>query len=146
MKNLLVILMSISTFCLFSCNNNVKEDNTLSHKDSLLLKQLSVFQSQLRDDQFKLYATKNMYNFLELNTVTGQIWIVQWSIEDNKRFTYVLDINERIGQTDEPICGRFSLHPTENMYNFILLDNINGRCWQVQWSFEEDKRLVLPIQ
>ena len=146
MKNLIIIFLSISAFCLFSCNGNGKVDNTLSHKDSLLLKQLGVFQSQLRDGQFKLYATKNIYTFLELNTVTGQIWIVQWSIEDNKRFAYVLDANERIGQTDELICGRFSLHPTENMYNFILLDNINGRCWQVQWSFEEDKRLVLPIQ
>jgi hypothetical protein len=87
-----------------------------------------------------------MYTFLELNTATGQIWIVQWNIEDDKRFRYELDTNVRISKEDDPICGRFSLHSTDNIYNFILLDNINGNCWQVQWNFDEDKRFVLPIQ
>ena len=146
MKRFIIITMCIMAFVFISCNNNGNASNELSHKDSLLLKQLQVFQSQLREDQFKLYSTKNMYTFLELNTATGQIWIVQWSIEDDKRFRYVLDTNVRIPKEDEPICGRFSLHPTDNIYNYILLDNINGNCWQVQWSFDEDKRLVLPIQ
>lgn len=145
MKRFIIIAMCIMAFVSISCNNNGNASNELSHKDSLLLKQLQVFQSQLREDQFKLYSTKNLYTFLELNTATGQIWIVQWSIEDNNRFRYVLDENVRITKEDDPICGRFSLHPTDNIYNFILLDNINGNCWQVQWSFDEDKRIVLPI-
>ena len=41
--------------------------------------------------------------------------------------------------------GRFTRYPTSNMYNFILLDQIDGRVWQVQWSFEKDKRMILPI-
>ena len=146
MKRFIIVAMCIMAFVSMSCNNNGKASSELSHKDSLLLEQLRIFQSQLRDDIFKLYSTKNLYTFLELNTSTGQIWIVQWSIEDDKRFRYMLDTNVRITEKDDPICGRFSLHPTENMYNFILLDNINGNCWQVQWSFDEDKRLVLPIQ
>lgn len=146
MKRFVIIAMCILAFVSISCNNRGKANSELSHKDSLLLEQLQVFQSQLREAQFKLYSTKNMYTYLELNTVTGQIWIVQWSIENDKRFRYVLDTDVRITKEDDPICGRFSLHPTENMYNFILLDNINGNCWQVQWSFDEDKRLVLPIQ
>jgi hypothetical protein len=145
MKRLFIIAMSIMAFVSISCNNNGKASSELSHKDSLLLEQLQVFQSQLRDEPFKLYYTKNMYTFLELNTGTGQIWIVQWSTDDDKRFRYVLDDRIRISKEDEQICGRFSLHATDNIYNFILLDNINGKCWQVQWSFDEDKRLVLPI-
>ena len=39
--------------------------------------------------------------------------------------------------------GRFKLYPTGNMYNFIMVDVINGRTWQVQWSTKENERLVL---
>ena len=41
--------------------------------------------------------------------------------------------------------GRFCLYPTENTYNFILLDQIDGRVWQVQWNIDEDKRGVWRI-
>ena len=39
--------------------------------------------------------------------------------------------------------GRFKLYPTGNMYNFIMVDVIDGRTWQVQWHHDEDKRLVI---
>ena len=41
--------------------------------------------------------------------------------------------------------GRFKLYPTGNMYNFIMVDVIEGRTWQIQWSVKEDKRLVFRI-
>ena len=146
MKRFIILVMCTVAIVITSCNNNGKVDSELSHKDSVFLNKLKSIQRQVQKDVYKLYQTKNMYTFLELNTVTGQIWIVQWSIEDDKRFSYVLDTNERITEKEKPVPGRFSLHSTENIYNYILLDNINGRCWQVQWSFDEDKRLVLPIQ
>lgn len=86
-----------------------------------------------------------MWTFLELNTMTGQIWIVQWSMDNEKQFKYTLDDKVRISKTDANVSGRFSLHATENIFNFILLDNINGKCWQVQWSFDENARFVIPI-
>jgi len=39
--------------------------------------------------------------------------------------------------------GRFKLYPTGNMYNFIMVDVIDGRTWQVQWNNSENKRLVI---
>ena len=48
--------------------------------------------------------------------------------------------NSRIAQN-----GRFKLYPTDNMYNFIMLDVIDGDTYQVQWSIEEDERIVMPI-
>ena len=145
MKKITFVFLCLLVLAGISCNNR-NASNNLSRKDSLLFKQLNVFQRQLRDDIFKLYPTQNMWTFLELNTITGQIWLIQWSLEDSKRFCYVLDIEERISDEDDPICGRFSLHPTDNIYNFILLDNINGKTWQVQWGFEGNKRFVLPIK
>ena len=38
--------------------------------------------------------------------------------------------------------GRFKLYPTGNMYNFIMVDVIDGRTWQVQWNTDENKRIV----
>ena len=46
---------------------------------------------------------------------------------------------------EEEENGRFTLYPTTNTFNFILLDQIDGRTWQVQWSFEKKKRMILPI-
>ena len=147
-KNTLVTAMCFMALLFMSCYNGKAEKTNgeeLSHRDSLILKQFAGIQRQIHKDVFQLYPTQNIYNFLELNTVTGQIWIVQWSIEDGKQFRYVLDDTSRISEEDKKISGRFSLYSTENMYNFVMLDHITGACWQVQWSFEEKNRLVIPI-
>lgn len=144
MKKIICLALCVISFLFASATNDSTTDEVLSQRDSLLFEQLSVFQKQLQEPIYKLYPTDNMYTFLELNTVTGQIWIVQWSTSGN-RFKYILDIKERIYSWDDKIAGRFELYPTENMYNFVLLDNKDGRCWQVQWSFEMDERMVVPI-
>ena len=38
--------------------------------------------------------------------------------------------------------GRFKLYPTQNMYNFIMQDVVNGESYQVQWNTDESKRVV----
>lgn len=40
---------------------------------------------------------------------------------------------------------RYRLFPTQNTWNFLKLDTITGRIWQVQWSMEPDDRFVIPI-
>lgn len=92
---------------------------------------------------YRLFATDNSYNFIKLNTRNGQMWQVQWSLNDNQ-FEYVLSSISRVSETEEK-NGRFFLYPTTNTYNFILLDQIDGRAWQVQWNFEEEKRMVVRI-
>ena len=42
--------------------------------------------------------------------------------------------------------ARYKLYPTQNIYNFILLDQVDGRLWQVQWSLEEGNRAIFPIK
>ena len=93
----------------------------------------------------KLYPTQNMWNFIKLDTQTGKMWMVQFSVEDsNDRFVY--DLNPLyLYFNDDMVNGRFELYPTQNSWNFILLDQIDGRTWQVQWSFDKDKRGIVPI-
>ena len=44
-------------------------------------------------------------------------------------------------------CRERAIHPLfhKNMYTFILLDQHDGRMWQVQWAIDADQRLVIPI-
>jgi hypothetical protein len=93
---------------------------------------------------YRLFATKNTYNFIKLNTRNGQMTQVQWGTESKYRFETTLSGISRVAK-DEEKNGRFFLYPTTNIYNFILLDQIDGRAWQVQWSIEEKDRMVIPI-
>jgi len=92
---------------------------------------------------YRLFATKNMYTFLKLNTRNGQIWQIQWNTESQYRFETSLSDIPRVNK-DEEKNGRFFLYPTTNSYNFIMLDQIDGRTWQVQWG-KVGERLVLRI-
>lgn len=95
-------------------------------------------------DRFKMYATENMWNFIKLDTKTGKIWQVQFDVNGSNRFTS--DINSLpLIESTEMMNGRFELYPTQNIYNFILLDQIDGRTWQVQWAIEYDNRFILSI-
>lgn len=96
-------------------------------------------------ERFKLFPTQNMWTFIKLDTQTGQMWQVQYSIKgDEERFEYDLNPNPLIAN-GKKANGRFELYSTQNIYNFILLDKIDGKTWQVQWSFDEENRAVVPI-
>lgn len=94
--------------------------------------------------EYRLFATKNMYTFLKLNTRNGQIQQVQWNTENEKRFETTLSDISLVNKEEEK-NGRFFLYSTTNIYNFIMLDQIDGRAWQVQWSIEEKNRAVIRI-
>jgi hypothetical protein len=92
---------------------------------------------------YRLFSTRNMYTFIKLNTRNGQMWQVQWSTGDDT-FQVPLSLTSLVSSEEEK-NGRFFLYPTTNIYNFILLDQIDGRAWQVQWNTEEKSRLVVRI-
>lgn len=94
--------------------------------------------------EYRLFATKNMYTFLKLNTRNGQIQQVQWNTENEKRFETTLSDISLVNKEEEK-NGRFFLYSTTNIYNFIMLDQIDARAWQVQWSIEEKNRAVIRI-
>ena len=93
--------------------------------------------------EFRIFATKNMYTFIKLNTTNGKMTQIQWGTETKNRFETVLS-NTSLVSPEGEIPGRFFLYPTSNLYNFILLDQIDGRAWQVQWG-KENERMVLRI-
>lgn len=93
---------------------------------------------------YKMYPTDNIWTFLKLDTSNGMIWQVQFSVKgDDYRFETPINTYPLNRDGNEP--DRFELYPTKNMYNFILLDTVDGRVWQVQWSMDADKRFIIPI-
>lgn len=123
-------------------------DSIVCHIDSVLtyqnkqLEQLDI-NSSLKN-RYKLYQTENIYTFLELDTKTGRINQVQWSLEDKNEGSVVInreDYSFGVGYGS----GSFELYPTKNMYQFILLDKTDGRKWHVQWGMKSSERWIRRI-
>lgn len=93
---------------------------------------------------YRLYKTKNTYNFIKLDTRTGQMEMVQWTTSGYPG-TYTLSDIKRVDNLEDEIPGRFTLYATTNFYNFVLLDQIDGRTWQVQWSTDPNEMMVVRI-
>lgn len=94
---------------------------------------------------YKLFSTGNMHTFIKLNTRNGQMWQVQWGTEVKYQYETILSDIPRVDKDLEK-NGRFFLYPTTNVFNFILLDQIDGRVWQVQWSTNAAERIVERIR
>ena len=63
------------------------------------------------------------------------------SIED-KAYFKPFTLEERLVYKKIAKNGRFKLYPTDNSYNFIMVDVITGDSYQVQWNIDKEKRLV----
>ena len=95
-------------------------------------------------NRYKLYQTENIYTLLQLDTKTGMIEQVQWSLESKNEGSVSInsdDLTYGYGYGS----GSFELYPTKNMYQFILLDKTNGKKWHVQWGREDSKRWIRRI-
>lgn len=100
--------------------------------------------SQSPNAKYRLYPTPNLWIFIKLNTSDGRLWIVQYSTTAGNQLEVPLSQIERADETKRQ-NGRFTLYSTQNMYNFLLLDQIDGRVWQVQWSMDGNNNIVIPI-
>ena len=131
-----------------SSPHEIRVDSLLSKIDTLM-----VINNQLLNhididlslkNRYKLYETENIYTLLRLDTKTGMIDQVQWSLDSDKEGTITIN-GEDLTYGFGVGSGSFELYPTKNMYQFILMDKTNGRMWHVQWGFEFKKRWIQRI-
>ena len=122
-----------------------EQDSTESIFNEETIQGLALLKTIMNDcPTYELYRTDNMWTFLKLETSTGKIWQVQYAVGDGDAFQVVLnDIS--LAFDGMVTAGRFKLHPTDNIYNFLLLDTHTGSVWQAQWSQNPDNRGVIPI-
>ncbi|MCQ2384942.1 MAG: hypothetical protein MJZ96_08715 [Paludibacteraceae bacterium] len=141
---LALVLASTMAFGQAAKSTTVKEDNSLNKRlDSLLVNIDSLVQENgllleriqektAEAPRYKIYKTENIYNLLELDTKTGIIKQVQWSLDSEKEF--IVTINSTDFSLSNYGPGSFELYATNNMYQFILIDTHLGRVWHVQWG------------
>ena len=130
--SLIIILVSLTSFA----QNQVAENENSSENKIQKYHDIAVY---------KLFPTQNMWTFIKLNTRNGKMSQVQFDVQGDNRLETFLNIKPLVTKEKE-VNGRFTLYSTENIYTFILLDQIDGKTWQVQWSMEMQKRLVVPIE
>ena len=106
----------------------------------------TVQQKSVSDNSiYQLFPTKNYWTFIKLDTRNGKMWQVHFSVEDVKNTGELILNSLSLVDKEEYINGRFTLYPTENMYNFLLLDQISGIVVQVQWSLDAKKRGIVSV-
>jgi hypothetical protein len=125
-----------------------RADSLMTRVDSLIqLTNMWLEQIELDNslkNRYKLYQTDNIYTLLQLDTKTGQIEQVQWSLESNNEGSVTIngdDLTFGYGHGS----NSFELNPTKNMYQFILLDKTNGKKWHVQWGMKASERWIRRI-
>lgn len=135
----LVLFVTLLTIAMNGYSQSTKNslcDSTLIY----ITKQLENIEFRINGmDRFKLYSTDNIYTFLKLDTATGHIDQLQWSLDSDKEGSVTINSDDLSFETGS---GTFELYPTKNMYQFILLDKVIGRQWHVQWGMEASKRWI----
>ena len=83
-------------------------------------------------NRFRLYETKNIWTFIELDTFDGRLWQVQFSVEGTS-YMFSIPINKYplVYNNHRSI---FNIQPMTSMYQFYLINEDNGELWQFQWT------------
>ena len=100
---------------------------------------------------FRLFRTKNIFTLIKLDTRTGSLSTIEWGksardvpLVGNQILLVKLEDGKKIGENNYSFpSGRFTLIPTENIWTFILLDQVDGRTWYVQWG---EPSFIQPIE
>ena len=127
-KNLILILMLVA-ITISAQNNN---DN-------------KVYFSPDTNVTYRLFKTQNMHIFIKLNTSNGTMKLVQFSTSSTRDIMQADLSDIELATGTEAKNGRFYLYPTDNFYTFLLLDQIDGRVWQIQWSTNPEDRGIFRI-
>ncbi len=85
--------------------------------------------------RFNLNETKNMWNFILLDSYTGRLWQVQYSSKDLDALMCIPINEDELAQASRPI---FSISPLTSMYQYYLINEQNGDMWKFQWSTNGD--------
>ena len=94
---------------------------------------------------YRIFPTNNMWYFIKLNTQTGQMWQIELNQKKSNQLETPLNSLSLVEKQNK-VDNRFTLYPTKNSWNFLLLDQINGKLWQLNWSTKSGKSEMISIQ
>ena len=87
---------------------------------------------------FRLFETKNSWNFLLLDTRNGRVWQVQYATNSAPEFAIHIN-NKVLSESFAGRTGRFTLYPTRHVWTYLLLDQDDGRTFQIHYSNKSDE-------
>lgn len=87
-------------------------------------------------NRFQMFATKNMWTFILLDSYNGRLWQVQYSTQDLDNLM-IVPINKYELISDNERCI-FSIQPLTSMYQYYLINDNTGDMWKFQWSTKGD--------
>lgn len=91
-----------------------------------------IIPSKKLSSRFKLHETENMWNFILLDSYTGRLWQLQYTVDkDSIRGLFI--INEK-DLADEKEKNLFYISPLTSMYQYYLINDMTGEMWKFQWS------------
>lgn len=127
-------LPSIALLIVVLAASAAAQDRTIVVETEKALLIRGDFQQRI-DARYRLFKTRNNWTFLELDTATGRMWQLQFSVSDAPAGRWMLN-GLVLAADGKP--GRFTLYETPNDWNYILLDQDTGRTWQAQFTVDED--------
>lgn len=147
MKRLFLIIFLLSFVQFGNTQSNTSStlltDSISANIADLLNDVANLQKKQIMAERYKIYPTENMYISLKLDKQTGRIDLIQWSIKPDNEFSKTLNDSDLSCFSG---LNSFELYPTQNMYQFILLDKATGNIWHVQWGTKSSEQWIRPIR
>ena len=81
--------------------------------------------------RFQMFATKNMWTFILLDSYNGKLWQVQYSSKDLDNLMCIPINDVELAKYTQPV---FYIQPLTSMYQYYLVDGNTGELWKFQWS------------
>ncbi len=95
--------------------------------------------------RFRIFSTHNINFSILLDTSTGEAWQIQK--RGGETPAAALKINDkRLVDGNMLPAGRFTIYATQNLWNFFLLDQIDGKLWQLQIGTSDDHRFLEQLR
>ena len=119
MKRLILILSLLPLFLSSKAQSESAQtflNDSISVYTAYLVDNLVTLEKEhTLSERYKIYPTENLYILIKLDTQTGKLDLIQWSLKSKDEFNVTLNASDLSVYTN---LNSFELYPTKNMYQF----------------------------
>lgn len=94
---------------------------------------------------YRLFPTQYAWSFLKLDTRNGRVWKIDYATSRNEQKEVPVSVTRQVSEEEEQ-NGRFFLYSTRNLHTFILIDQVDGRTWQIGWTSRAKGEALIPTK
>jgi hypothetical protein len=87
-------------------------------------------------ERYSLHKTKNMWTYILLDETKGKLWQCQFSVKEGDDSRFCLSINS--SSLSSTTIRKFSIQPLTSMFQYYLINQLNGEMWMFQWSTKDE--------